>query len=192
MDWLTQTDLNILNWIQETMQCTFLDTVMPIVTWLGEYGIVCIALALVLLLIPKTRRTGLGIGIALLLGVLIGNVVLKNLIDRLRPFEVQEGVHLLVKALYDGSFPSGHSLACFETATVLMIRNRKAGTVALALATLVAFSRMYLFMHFPTDVLGGVAIGVVFGILGWWLAGKVLDFTEPRISEWWQKRSKQQ
>ena len=85
-------ELSILHWIQDHLQCGFMDTVMPWITKLGDSGIFCILLALVLLCVKKTRRTGLSMGIALLLGLLVGNILLKNVVARGRPYDVDQTV----------------------------------------------------------------------------------------------------
>ena len=166
MDILTQTELGILDWIRATFQCAFLDWFFPLITKLGDAGIFWIALALFLLIFKKTRKTGLMMGAALLLGLLVGNLTLKPWSARVRPYDINTGVTLLVERLSDYSFPSGHTLASFEGATVLMIRDRRMGIPALVLAVLIALSRLYLYVHYPTDVLAGLILGILFGFLG--------------------------
>ena len=170
-------DLPILEWIAENLHCAFLDFIMPIITLLGDGGIFWIAVAVVLLLIPKYRKVGLGMGAALILGLLVCNVTLKPLIARPRPYDYQlehfgKTIALLIAAPHDFSFPSGHTLASFEAATVLLIHNRKMGIPAMILACLIAFSRLYLYVHYPTDVLFSVFLGIGFAFLGNWLVKK--------------------
>lgn len=141
---------------------------MPAVTHLGDGGILWIALAILLLCLPKYRQTGLAMGIALLMGLLVCNLCLKPWVGRLRPFDYQlqhygRVIPLLIKAPTDFSFPSGHTIASFEAATVLLLRHKKWGIAAMVLAALIAFSRLYLYVHFPTDVLVSVALGIGFG-----------------------------
>lgn len=170
-------DLPILNWIMTHLRCPFLDTVMPAITVLGDAGIFWIAVAVVLLFFPKYRRAGLGMGAAMIIGLLICNLTLKPLIARPRPYDYlaehwNVTVKLLIDAQHDFSFPSGHTIVSFEAATVLMICHRKLGIPALILACLIAFSRLYLYVHYPTDVLASVILGVGIGFLGNWLAQK--------------------
>lgn len=167
-------DLPILEWIAEHLHCAFLDTVMPLITMLGDDGIFWIACAVILLFIPKYRRVGLSMGAALLLGLLICNVTLKPLIARMRPYDYQlehfgKSIQLLIATPHDYSFPSGHTIASFEAATVLLIHDRKLGIPAMVLAVLIAFSRMYLYVHYPTDVLASVVLGIGFAFLGSYL-----------------------
>ena len=158
-------DLPILDWIAENLYCAFLDAVMPLITLLGDAGIFWILIAVVFLLIPRYRKTGLAMGAAFLIGLLICNVTMKPLVARIRPYDFQlehfgKNIKLLVATPHDFSFPSGHTLASFEAATAIMIRSKKAGIPAMALACLIAFSRMYLYVHYPTDVLFSVVMGI--------------------------------
>ncbi len=167
-------ELGILDFIQNTFRCAFLDVFFPIVTKFGDGGIFWIAVSILFLCFKKTRRTGLMMGMALTLGLLVGNLTLKPLVARIRPYDLNPAIELLVPALSDYSFPSGHTLACFECATVLMIRDRRIGIPALALGILVALSRLYLYVHYPTDVLCGLVLGVLFGFLGVYLIQLIL------------------
>ncbi len=161
-------DFAILHWIMDNVWNPFLDVLMPLITLLGDDGIFWIAVALVLIIIPKTRKTGVMMGLAMLLGLLVGNLTMKPAFARIRPYENfamgGRDVELLVEKLSDFSFPSGHTLCCFEASTVLMIRYRRPwGILALVSAILVAFSRLYLYVHYPTDVLAGMVMGIAFG-----------------------------
>lgn len=181
-------DLPILEWIAENLWCGFLDAVMPVITLLGDAGIFWIAVAVVMLLIPKYRKTGLGMGIALIMGLLVCNVTMKPLFARIRPYDYQllhfgKEIQLLIEAQHDFSFPSGHTLASFEAATVIAINNKKLGIPALILACLIAFSRLYLYVHYPTDVLFSVAMGIGFAFLGNFLAGKASALHEAKTGK---------
>ena len=170
-------DLPILEWIQDNLQSGLMDTIMPIITALGNGGIFWIACAVLLMFIPKTRRIGFGMGFALAMGLLICNIILKPGVARIRPYDLQETlgvtIDLLIKRSHDFSFPSGHTIASFEACTVLMLGNKKLGIPATLLAILIAFSRLYLYVHYPTDVITSVVLGIAFGFIGWWLAGKI-------------------
>ena len=164
MNWLNEYELPILWWIRENIANPFLDVVMPIVSSLARHGEFWIALALILLCFKKTRKAGVAMGIAMACGFLIGNLGLKNLFARIRPYDMVE-VEMLVEHLSDFSFPSGHTLVSFNAAIALHHYQRKWGVVALVLATVIALSRLYLFVHYPTDVLAGVllAVGIAWG-----------------------------
>ena len=171
-------DLPILDWIQANLKNGFLNEVMPIITMFGDGGIFWIACAVILLCIPKTRKTGLGMAFALIMGLIVCNITLKPLVGRIRPYDFQEKlgvvIPLLTERMHDYSFPSGHTIASFEAATVLLINNKKLGIPAMILAVLIAFSRLYLYVHYPTDVIFSVFAGILFAFLGNWLAGKVM------------------
>ena len=165
-------DLPILEWIAANLRCTFLDAVMPVITLLGNGGVFWILMAIVLVCIPKQRKTGFAMGAALFIGLIVCNITMKPLIARPRPYDYQlehlgRTISLLITAPHDFSFPSGHTLASFEAATVLMLNNRKLGIPATILAALIAFSRLYLYVHYPTDVLGGAVVGVISGYIGY-------------------------
>lgn len=179
---ITAWDFSVLNFIQEHFQCAFLDAVMPIITMLGDAGIFWIAVALVLLFTKKYRQCGLMIGVALVLGLIFGNGILKNAVARTRPYDIVE-FNLLVEALHDYSFPSGHTLACFEAATVLMIRDKRLGIPALVIAVAVAISRIYLFVHYPTDVIAGCILGIIFGICGTIIVKQIYRIVEEKTAK---------
>ena len=174
-------DLPILDWIQAHLQCGFLDAVMPIVTLFGEGGIFWIAWAVLMLVFPKTRKTGIAMGIALVMGVLICNATLKPLVARPRPYDFQYEnfgitIKLLIDAQHDYSFPSGHTIASFEAAIPLMIYDKRMGIPAMVIAVLVTFSRLYLYVHWPTDVLGGILVGAAAG----WAGARLADALRRR------------
>ncbi len=164
-------DLPILDWIANHLRCSFLDAVMPAVTVLGDAGLFWIAVTAVLLLLPRYRKTGLAMAAALLMGFLVCNLTLKPLVARIRPYDYQlqhfgRTIELLIAAPKDFSFPSGHTIVSFEAATVLLLRNRKMGIPAAILAVLIAFSRLYLYVHYPTDVLCSIVLGIGLAFLG--------------------------
>ena len=163
-------DLPILDWIQANLQSGFMDFIMPIITIFGDAGIFWIAWAVLLLFFPKTRKTGLGMGIALLLGVVVCNMILKPMVARPRPYDMQEELGVMIKLLverqHDFSFPSGHTIASFEASVVLLRNSKKMGIPAFILAILIAFSRMYLYVHYPTDVIVSVILGTLFAFIG--------------------------
>ena len=166
-DALNQMELPLLDAIQ-SVKCGFLDTVMPLISAFADHGIGLIAVALLLIIFRKTRKTGLMCGMSLIIGLVLVNLIMKPIFDRVRPYDVNEAMRalLLIAPPDDGSFPSGHTLASFEVATVLMMRDKRFGIPALVLAVLIAFSRLYLYVHYPTDVLAGAVLGVLFGVLG--------------------------
>ncbi len=185
-------DRNVLYAVNHSMRNSVMDTVMPFITKLGDKGIFWIALAIILLIPKKTRKTGAAMGIAMLLGVIIGNGILKNFVARTRPFDLANPVlpkhRLLIDAPTDYSFPSGHTLASFEAATAIYKDHTLYGFAAFVLALLIAFSRIYLQVHYPSDVLGGAILGFLLGLLG---STIVRWFTDMRAARKARKAEKE-
>ena len=168
-------ELQILDALQ-TIHNPVLDTLMYAITRLGDAGIIWILLCIVLLVLPKTRKSGVILMAALLVDLVICNGILKPLVHRIRPFDVRTGIELLVKRPTDFSFPSGHTAASFASVMALYLAGEKKIWISsLGLAVLIAFSRLYLYVHYPTDVLGGVVAGLAAGALGYWLMKKVSE-----------------
>ena len=171
-------DLPILDWIQANLQSGFLDTIMPIITLFGDAGIFWMICATLLLFTRKHRRTGLGVWFALAMGLLVCNIILKPAVGRIRPYDFQEEhfkvvIDLLIDKQHDFSFPSGHTIASFEAATVLLLNSPVMGIPAMFLAIAIAFSRLYLYVHYPTDVIFSVFAGILFAVIGNLLAKKI-------------------
>ncbi len=140
---------------------------MRFVTSLGNFSIAWVMLALVLILIPKTRKIGFVVMAAVILDSVLCNVILKNIFLRPRPCDVNTAINLLIPRPLGYSFPSGHTSASFAAVAALYFSGeRKIWKAALALAILIAFSRMYLYVHYPTDVLGGILVGIFCGYVG--------------------------
>lgn len=168
--WADHFDLPILDWIAARLACPALDVLMPAITALGDAGILWIAIAVILLLIPRQRDVGLRMAAALIIGLVVCNLCMKPLFARPRPYDYQwqhygKAIDLLIEAEHDFSFPSGHTIASFEAATVIAICRKKWGIPAFAVAFLIAFSRLYLYVHYPTDVLCSVVFGIGIGFL---------------------------
>ena len=156
----------------QTIHTSFLDTFMISITKLGDAGIVWIILTVILLLIPKTRKAGGYMAVALIADLIICNVIIKPIVARPRPYSINKTVQLLVTPLKDYSFPSGHTAASFASVSALYFAGRKRMAAgALIVSVLIAFSRMYLYVHYPTDVLGGLIIGLLCG----WIADMIIQ-----------------
>ena len=151
-------EIQILELIQKVFDGQLFDFLMPLLTTVGNMGIIWILIGVLLLCIPKYRKNGVMLLLGLLIGFLLGNVLLKNLVARPRPFVFKENALLLIKAPQDLSFPSGHTLSSFVATFSLYRANKAFGRCALVLAVIIAFSRMYLFVHYPTDILGGILL----------------------------------
>lgn len=157
-------EMSILHAIQN-MHNSFLDPLMVFITSLGNAGVIWIVLSIVFLFTKKYRKCGIAMALALVFSVIFGNIILKNLVERPRPCWVDTSVALLIKNPTDFSFPSGHSFASFAGATAIFMYHKKEGIAALILAALIAFSRLYLFVHYPSDVIMGALFGVIAAII---------------------------
>ena len=142
-----------------------MDKIMVCLSTLGNAGIFWIALSLVFLAIKKYRKTGIQMLITMAAAFILANLILKNLVARDRPCWIDPGVELLIQSPKDFSFPSGHTVNGFAASVALLCNNGKFGIPAVILASAIAFSRMYLFVHFPTDVFAGVIIGTACALL---------------------------
>ena len=131
----------------------------------GSYGQLFLFLGIALLFFKKTRMTGAAVLISYFGVLLFGQVILKHLFLRPRPCQIDQSFALLLPRSESSSFPSTHTAWAFAAATAVALNYRRAGTLVLLLACLIGFSRMYLFMHFPTDVLAAVVMGVCIGFL---------------------------
>lgn len=143
----------------------WLNTVMVIVSTVTNGGLLWLVASGLLLCTKKYRGAAVAIWAALLVCVLAGNLLLKNVVARPRPCDVIPEMPLLIPQPQSFSFPSGHTMSSFAAATVLLFASWKWGIAAYAMAGVVGFSRVYLFVHYPTDVLAGVALGIA--VAGW-------------------------
>ncbi len=146
-----------------------LDKIMIVLSVLGDGGIFWILFGLFLLIPKKYRLTGFQMLVTMLITFVIGNLILKNLAARERPCWIDPSVPLLIPSPSDYSFPSGHSMNGFAASVALLLNDRRIGIPAVVLAALIAFSRLYHFVHFPTDVLAGIAVGTLAAVLVNWL-----------------------
>lgn len=179
-------DHSVFQWIQEHIWCGFLDVVMPMITFLGEGGFFWILLAVVFLFSKKYRKVGVTMAFALIVMLLVNDLTLKNIFARVRPFNfepfadlyasfpvVDGKPDLLVSLPSSFSFPSGHTSSSFAAATAILLNKKwKVGVPAFVLAILIGFSRNYLMVHYPTDVLFGALMGVAYAVLAYFLIAK--------------------
>ncbi|MGL5417733.1 MAG: phosphatase PAP2 family protein [Clostridium sp.] len=165
MNFIQYIDDSILYFIQDHMVNPFLNILMPFITHLGDAGFIWIVISIILLITKKYRKFGICMILSLILSFVLSSIVLKNVFMRPRPCFVNPSIKLLIDIPKGFSFPSGHSMCSFAPATVLFLMNKKVGIPALVLAFLIAFSRLYLFVHYPSDVLVGSIIGVIIGII---------------------------
>lgn len=172
-------DAEILLWIQEYIRTPLLNSVFMFITSLGDYGMIWIAASLLLMIPKKTRKVGFMCGLSLIFSLLINNVLLKRIVRRARPFSVIDGLTSL-KTPGDFSFPSGHTGGSFCTAlTIFRKLPKKYGISAVVLASLIAFSRLYLGVHYPTDIIGGILTGA----LSSYLAQRIIEQLYSKFSK---------
>ena len=167
-----------LSFLYNIPRTGFLDSFFLAVTDIaGSYGQLWLAIGILLLFFKKTRSTGIAVLISYVGVFIFGQFILKNLISRPRPCHIDQTFELLVKRPSSPSFPSTHSAWAFAGATAIFMKFKKAGIGAFVVASLIAFSRMYMFLHFPSDVLAGMIMGIIFGIA----AVKICDLVAKRI-----------
>lgn len=184
-DVILRADQAILNGIQDLLRCEFLDVFLAFVTKLGNAGFIWILLGLILCCFQKWRRTGVILLCSVAAAFLIGEVAIKPMVGRLRPFMDNAAVQLLIDPPRGFSFPSGHSMSSFAAATALFLcGNRRVSWLWYLGAVLIALSRLYLYVHYPSDVLTGAVLGcltawAVYAIFKrFWSRGNVKIFKE--------------
>lgn len=170
---MTNIDFNILYAIQN-IRNSFLDKFFVVITSIpGNYGQMWLVLGIVLLIFKKTRKCGLTVIFSYLIVYGIGQYVLKDLIARPRPCHIDQTIELLISRPSSYSCPSTHSSWAFAAATSIFLYNKKIGIPVIIFSSLVAFSRLYLFVHFPSDVLFGIVLGIVFAVLTKYIINKL-------------------
>ena len=176
-------EIKILDMIQN-LHTTVGDHFFIGITKLGDAGIIWIFLTILLLILPKMRKYGLAMLVGLCIDVIVCNGLLKNLVARTRPCDVNTAIQLLISHPTDYSFPSGHTAVSFTAVTALFLAKEKIlWKIALVLAVFIAFSRLYLYVHFPTDILGGVIVGVIAGVIGYYLVEFAFDESPDFMGE---------
>ena len=169
MEWLLSLDGKILLFIQEFLRFEWLTPMVKVITSLGNSGIFWIILGVLLLFTKRYKRAGFEALLALLIGFIITNLILKNAVHRIRPYEVIEGLNCIIAHPSDWSFPSGHTTSSIAAA-LAMFRNlpKKFGWPLIVLAILISLSCLYVGVHYPSDVIAGAAVGIFAG----WASGK--------------------
>lgn len=178
--WIEQADVRILLFIQEYLREDWMTGFWRAVTFLGDAGWFWILTAVIFACIPKTRKAGLTAGLSLIIGALITNVFLKNAVARVRPYDLYPAIELLVNVKQDFSFPSGHTCASFAAALIYFkMFPKNKSWIFVILAVMIGFSRLYVGVHYPSDVLGGFVVG--------WLSSEIAYF----IQAVWSREKKE-
>lgn len=154
-------DINILYWIQNNLQNSFLNPIMIFFTSLGNLGLIWIAISILLILSKKYRKIGLLTLAALIVNTILGEGILKHIIERPRPFTTYPDLHIIIPKPTSYSMPSGHTSASFAAAFMLAYSFKNLKVYIYLLASLIAFSRLYLLVHYPSDVLTGILLGYI-------------------------------
>lgn len=175
-EFFLEAELNVLNFLNN-LHTPLLDRIFVFITHLGDKGLLWIILGLILVFIPKYKKAGYCVLLALLINLIICNITLKPLFARVRPYEYVEGLRLLIEKPHDFSFPSGHSAASFAAATAMHFNFKKWGIPFLVIAFLIAFSRLYLHVHFPSDVIFGILLGILSAYISYRLISKIKFFS---------------
>lgn len=178
-------DIDILFFIQENLRGGFLEAAMKLFTRLGDYGMLWIAIALILMISPKTRRAGVDLILCIGIATLFSNLIIKPIIARPRPFiTYAELIPLVEESAY--SFPSGHACSSFASATALALAFGRKGAWAYLPAAIIALSRLYVGVHYPSDVIFGAILGVLLAMLTYRLSGDLIKI--PALGEQRGKR----
>lgn len=169
-------ELSVLEWF-DSLHGSLLDPVMVGVTYSATSGLIWFVLGFLMTCSPRWRRCGVSVIVSVIAAYIVVDLVLKPLVCRERPFSVED-FQLLIPPPDSWSFPSGHTASAFAGATAVLIHSRRWGCVAMAYAFLVGLSRMYLCVHWPTDVLAGAVIGIFVAVVAVWVLSRLPFFRE--------------
>lgn len=198
-------DLSVFEWVQG-IRTPILTVLMKVITTLGDEGILFIVIGLVLLITKKYRKIGLAILVSLVVMLIFNNFVLKEIFARERPFNLfatfpekyadwgGEAARYIypdfVKAPHSYSFPSGHTSSAFAAGVAVLLLNRKFGIPATIFAFVMGFTRIYVGVHYATDVISAAIVGIIYAVAGviiakylFPLADKLIDMVLGKLSK---------
>jgi len=170
VEWFDSTILDLF----QSIQSPVLTPLFKLFTLIGEAGAVWIAVGILLLAGRSSRKAGIAVLLSLIFCLLTGNAFLKNVVARPRPCWRAQDIEMLIAIPRDYSFPSGHTMSSFAAAASVW------GTAALAGAIIIAVSRLYFYVHYPTDILAGAVIGVFLAMVSWWIIDKVTIYNAKK------------
>ena len=180
LETLLNIDGGVLLWIQAYLRNPILNAIMIFITTLGDKGYIWIAATIVLLIPKKTRKIGMISAMALIGSLLINNELIKNLVKRPRPFVTFTDLQIIIPTPSQYSFPSGHTSSSFAAAAVFYRHlPKKLGVPSVILAGLIGFSRLYVGVHYPTDVFAGVVMGIFLS----YLAEFLVNFVQKQMKK---------
>ena len=180
METLLNLDVGFLLFLQDSVRNPILNSIMIFITSLGNGGMLWIAATILLMIPKKTRKVGLMSAIALLGSLIINNNLIKNLVQRPRPFRTFPELQIIIPTPSEFSFPSGHTSSSFAAAAVFYRHlPKKLGVPSVVLAGLIGFSRLYVGVHYPTDVLAGVIMGILLS----YMAEFLVDFIGKKLKK---------
>ena len=176
-EYLQNLDGNILLFLQDYVRNPIMTPIFKLITMAGNGGFLWFLIIIGMLCYKKSRKIGIATLITLVICIIINNIMIKNLVARPRPFDLLPDLQVLIKKPTDFSFPSGHTASSFAAAGAIFYAGyKKWGTVALILAGAIGFSRLYLGVHYPSDVIWGALVGVLISLI----ISKVLVYFEEK------------
>lgn len=179
MEW----EFYVLNYIQDHIRNSQLDVIMPLISMLGAGGALWVIMTVICLIVKKYRPFGKKLAFSMIVDLLVCNATIKPIVNRIRPYDLNTTVQLIVPPEIDPSFPSGHTFFAFSAATICFLYDKKLGIIMYLIAILIAFSRLYLYIHFPTDVLCGAIFGTLTALLSWFLYKKFFEEEKESVPE---------
>lgn len=174
-------DIALLNWIQQFSN-EFLDKFFVFFTRIGDYGELWILICIIFLLFKRTRKAGILGLLALLIEAILVMFVLKPMFDRPRPY-ITYNFPILIPTPSGSSFPSGHTAASFAVAIMLYLKDVPFKRTIMGLAALMSYSRLYLYVHYPSDILGGFVIALVIALLLKHYEKPIIDMIQSMVSK---------
>lgn len=170
-------DTAVLNFINSYFHNSVLDRIMPLITYIGNMGLIWIIISVVLLVNKKYRKTGIMVIGTLIMASVLGEGIIKHLVQRPRPCVDIPAFKLLIAKPLSYSFPSGHTTSSFAAAGILMKEFKRYRIYIILLASMIAFSRLYLDVHYPTDIIGGIILGLLCSIIANFLVTRYLPIS---------------